>query len=146
MLYEPLQRHDQAPVIPQGQHDIGAADLLDPAPLSFYDHHIVEPDWLGQCDLQSGQQIAQQRLGGKTAALGGGQFGDRQHGGVAPDGNVGLAALRFRGQQKVGEYLCTFFGFGVEGDGYKVRVANRAAGIVVGKFGTAVVTPQELFT
>lgn len=27
-----------------------------------------------------------------------------------------------------------------------VRVANRAAGIVVGKFGTAVVTPQELFT
>ena len=26
-----------------------------------------------------------------------------------------------------------------------VRVANRAAGIVVGKFGTAVVTPQELF-
>lgn len=26
-----------------------------------------------------------------------------------------------------------------------VRIANRAAGIVVGKFGTAVVTPQELF-
>ena len=26
-----------------------------------------------------------------------------------------------------------------------VRVANRAAGIVVGKFGTAVVTPQEIF-
>ena len=26
-----------------------------------------------------------------------------------------------------------------------VRVANRAAGIVVGKFGTAVVTPDELF-
>jgi rfaE bifunctional protein kinase chain/domain len=26
-----------------------------------------------------------------------------------------------------------------------VRLANRAAGIVVGKFGTAVVTPQELF-
>ena len=26
-----------------------------------------------------------------------------------------------------------------------VRVANRAAGIVVGKFGTAVVTPKELF-
>jgi rfaE bifunctional protein kinase chain/domain len=26
-----------------------------------------------------------------------------------------------------------------------VKVANRAAGIVVGKFGTAVVTPQELF-
>jgi rfaE bifunctional protein kinase chain/domain len=26
-----------------------------------------------------------------------------------------------------------------------VRVANRAAGIVVGKFGTAVVTPEELF-
>jgi bifunctional ADP-heptose synthase (sugar kinase/adenylyltransferase) len=26
-----------------------------------------------------------------------------------------------------------------------VRVANRAAGLVVGKFGTAVVTPQELF-
>jgi rfaE bifunctional protein kinase chain/domain len=26
-----------------------------------------------------------------------------------------------------------------------IRIANRAAGIVVGKFGTAVVTPQELF-
>jgi bifunctional ADP-heptose synthase (sugar kinase/adenylyltransferase) len=26
-----------------------------------------------------------------------------------------------------------------------VRLANRAAGIVVGKFGTAVVTPEELF-
>jgi rfaE bifunctional protein kinase chain/domain len=26
-----------------------------------------------------------------------------------------------------------------------VRIANRAAGIVVGKFGTAVVTPDELF-
>jgi bifunctional ADP-heptose synthase (sugar kinase/adenylyltransferase) len=26
-----------------------------------------------------------------------------------------------------------------------VRVANRAAGIVVGKFGTAVVRPEELF-
>ena len=26
-----------------------------------------------------------------------------------------------------------------------VRLANRAAGIVVGKFGTAVVTPAELF-
>jgi D-glycero-beta-D-manno-heptose-7-phosphate kinase len=26
-----------------------------------------------------------------------------------------------------------------------VRVANRAAGIVVGKFGTAVVSPEELF-
>ena len=26
-----------------------------------------------------------------------------------------------------------------------VRIANRAAGIVVGKFGTAIVTPQELF-
>ena len=26
-----------------------------------------------------------------------------------------------------------------------VRLANRAAGIVVGKFGTAVVTPKELF-
>jgi rfaE bifunctional protein kinase chain/domain len=27
-----------------------------------------------------------------------------------------------------------------------VRLANRAAGIVVGKFGTATVTPQELFS
>jgi len=27
-----------------------------------------------------------------------------------------------------------------------VRIANRAAGIVVGKFGTAVVGPEELFT
>jgi len=27
-----------------------------------------------------------------------------------------------------------------------VRIANRAAGIVVGKFGTAVVYPQELFS
>jgi bifunctional ADP-heptose synthase (sugar kinase/adenylyltransferase) len=26
-----------------------------------------------------------------------------------------------------------------------VQLANRAAGIVVGKFGTAVVTPEELF-
>jgi bifunctional ADP-heptose synthase (sugar kinase/adenylyltransferase) len=26
-----------------------------------------------------------------------------------------------------------------------VRIANRAAGIVVGKFGTATVTPAELF-
>jgi bifunctional ADP-heptose synthase (sugar kinase/adenylyltransferase) len=26
-----------------------------------------------------------------------------------------------------------------------VRLANRAAGIVIGKFGTAVVTPEELF-
>jgi bifunctional ADP-heptose synthase (sugar kinase/adenylyltransferase) len=26
-----------------------------------------------------------------------------------------------------------------------VRLANRAAGIVVGKFGTAVVRPEELF-
>jgi bifunctional ADP-heptose synthase (sugar kinase/adenylyltransferase) len=26
-----------------------------------------------------------------------------------------------------------------------VKLANRAAGIVVGKFGTAVVTPKELF-
>jgi len=26
-----------------------------------------------------------------------------------------------------------------------VRIANRAAGIVVGKFGTAVVRPEELF-
>ena len=26
-----------------------------------------------------------------------------------------------------------------------VRIANRAAGIVVGKLGTAVATPQELF-
>ena len=29
--------------------------------------------------------------------------------------------------------------------GEAVRVANRAAGIVVGKFGTAVVHPEELF-
>jgi rfaE bifunctional protein kinase chain/domain len=28
---------------------------------------------------------------------------------------------------------------------HAIRIANRAAGIVVGKFGTAVVTPQELF-
>jgi rfaE bifunctional protein kinase chain/domain len=31
------------------------------------------------------------------------------------------------------------------GIGEAVRIANRAAGIVVGKFGTAVVTPEELF-
>ena len=34
---------------------------------------------------------------------------------------------------------------GTPGEKYAVRIANRAGGIKVGKFGTAVVTPQELF-
>ena len=35
-------------------------------PLALDDHHVVETDRLGEGDLQAGQQIAEDRFGGKA--------------------------------------------------------------------------------
>ena len=44
---KPLQRHDQAALVPDPHHHIGAGDLLDPAPFALDDQHVVEAYRLG---------------------------------------------------------------------------------------------------
>ncbi|MCY1297311.1 hypothetical protein D9M70_467470 [compost metagenome] len=66
LLNEILQRNDQAPIIPDTQHHVSAGDLLHAAPLALDDQHIVQPDRLGQRQLQAGNQVAEHRLGGKA--------------------------------------------------------------------------------
>ncbi len=66
VLDEPRQGHHHPPRIPDPHHHVAAVDLLHPAPLTFHDHHIVQPDRLGQGDLQAGDQVAEHRLGRDT--------------------------------------------------------------------------------
>lgn len=51
--------HDQAPVVPDVHHHVGQGDLLDPAPFAFHDDHVVDPDGVGECELQTGEQVRQ---------------------------------------------------------------------------------------
>ncbi|MDR8728874.1 hypothetical protein FEQ04_03196 [Burkholderia pseudomultivorans] len=63
---DPLQRHDEAPLVPQPHRHERAGDFLDAAPLALDHDHVVEPDRLRQRDLQPGDQIAEHRPRGDT--------------------------------------------------------------------------------
>ncbi len=66
VLDEPGQRHHHASLIPDADHDVAAADLLDTAPLAFDDHHVIQPDRLRHRNLQASDQVAEHRLGRDT--------------------------------------------------------------------------------
>ena len=66
VLDEPGQRHHHPPLVPDAYHHVAAADLLDASPLALDDHHIVQPDRLGHCNLQASDQVAEHWLCGDT--------------------------------------------------------------------------------
>ncbi|KAG0192157.1 hypothetical protein DFQ28_010038 [Apophysomyces sp. BC1034] len=63
---QPLQWHDQPPLVPKPDCDVGARDFLDTAPLALDDHHVIEPDGLRQRNLQAGDHVAEHRPRGDT--------------------------------------------------------------------------------
>jgi hypothetical protein len=48
-------RDNQTAPIPDLNHHIGEGNLLDPTPLPFHNHDVIQPDRLRQDNLQSGQ-------------------------------------------------------------------------------------------
>ena len=66
LLNEIIERHDQSPLIPQTDDNIGRGDLLDPAVLVLNGDRVFEANWLSHRQLNPGDEVAQNRLGGKT--------------------------------------------------------------------------------
>ncbi|MBD3854060.1 MAG: hypothetical protein IFJ96_04705, partial [Acidobacteria bacterium] len=66
LLDESRERNDQATLVPDAHHDIGGGDLLDAAPLPLHDHHVVDPNRLGQGELQAGDHVFEQRARGEA--------------------------------------------------------------------------------
>jgi hypothetical protein len=79
-LEEVADWQHQPPVVPDLHHHVGERDLLDPPPLVFHHHHVVQPDRLGDGDLEAGNQVAQRALRGKADD----QAGDTGGGEQAP--------------------------------------------------------------
>ena len=84
-------RQDQPPVVPDVHHHIGQGDFLDPAPFVLHHHHVVDPDRVGERQLQPGEQVRQRRLRRQTGH-------DAEHTGRRQDGRAGLPGAR-QGQQ-----------------------------------------------
>ncbi len=66
VLNEIIERHDKPPEIPKPNHDIGGGDFLDPPIFILNRDGVFEPDWLRHRQLNSGDEIAQDRLGGEA--------------------------------------------------------------------------------
>ena len=58
------ERHDEPPLVPDVDHHVGRGDLADRAPLPFDDHHVADLDGLGEGDLDTGDEVADERPGG----------------------------------------------------------------------------------
>src|SRR5262245_11513314 len=59
LLNEIIERHDQSPLIPQTDDDIGRGDLLDPAVLVLYGDRVFEANWLSHRQLNPGDEVAE---------------------------------------------------------------------------------------
>ena len=94
LLDEKIERHDQAAQIPKPDHHIGRGDLLDHR-TRLHRHGVFKPDRLGNGELNAGDEIAQNRLRGKT----------EDHTGSARRGEQADAVLAYRvkGHQREAE-------------------------------------------
>ena len=59
---EVLERHDEAPLVPDRDHDEGTPDLLDTAPFALDDDDVVQADRLRERDLQAREEVAEDGL------------------------------------------------------------------------------------
>src|SRR5689334_2237645 len=60
------ERHDHSPQVPEPHHHIVAGDRLDRAEFTFYYYLVLDSNWLCHCDLDPGEQVAQN---GRAAKL-----------------------------------------------------------------------------
>ena len=58
--------HDQPPEVPEADDDIGCGDFFDPSIFVLNRHGVFKPDWLRHRQLNPGDEIAQDRLGGEA--------------------------------------------------------------------------------
>ncbi len=89
------QRHDHPPQIPDADHDIGAGDRFDPTRFALDHDLILDPERLGDRDLDAGEQIAQHRARRETQNQAGGTGRGEQADPVLPD--------RVEGHQRGGD-------------------------------------------
>lgn len=66
LLDEVRQGEDEPAQIPDPYYHIGDADLFNPPPLVVDDHDIVDPDRLGEGDLDACNHVGQKGTGGQT--------------------------------------------------------------------------------
>jgi hypothetical protein len=56
----------QPALVPQVHDDVGQRQLLDAPPFLLDDHHVVDPQRVGEDQLQTGEEVAQRGLRGET--------------------------------------------------------------------------------
>nr|WP_279304826.1 methyl-accepting chemotaxis protein [Salinibacter ruber] len=63
LLQKVRNGEDDAPPVPHPHHDVGQRDFFDPPKLALHDDHVLDPDGLGECNLNAGNEVAERALG-----------------------------------------------------------------------------------
>lgn len=66
LIHEVVYGHDEAAFVPDSDYNVGQGYFFYPTPLVFYYYGIIEADWLGYGDHNSGDDVAEAFLGGDT--------------------------------------------------------------------------------